>query len=312
MDRRQAIILLALGCSIFGFLGVCTRHFFALGLNSFDISFIRQSLTAAALFVIIILTDRKVLSVDRKDILFLVAFGAVKLLSDIALFKAQENTTLALSALLQMTFPYYTLILSLFIFHEKITSRKLVAMFVAFLGCMLVTGGFFDMDNSNTLGILCALFSGLCFGLYIIGNSIYVGKGKNPETFVFYCFLVSALIDLPFVDLGHTVSVVATLDSIGYALVFGLGLTLIPMFLMAVSARYIEATTISVINMVEIVAAALVGFVFFGESLSASNILGMILVMSSVVILNIRIKKGAEKYMKEHGIKNPRQIESKT
>jgi hypothetical protein len=32
----------------------------------------------------------------------------------------------------------------------------------------------------------------------------------------------------------------------------------------------------------------------------------------SVVILNIRIKKGAEKYMKEHGIKNPRQIESKT
>jgi drug/metabolite transporter (DMT)-like permease len=84
------------------------------------------------------------------------------------------------------------------------------------------------------------------------------------------------------------------------------------MFLMAVSARYIEATTISVINMVEIVAAALVGFVFFGESLSASNILGMILVMSSVVILNIRIKKGAEKYMKEHGIKNPRQIESKT
>jgi uncharacterized membrane protein len=133
MERKQAILLVALGCSLFGFLGVCTRHFFALGLNSFDISFIRQSLTAAALFVIIILTDRKVLSVDRKDILFLVAFGAVKLLSDIALFKAQENTTLALSALLQMTFPYYTLILSLFIFHEKITSRKLMAMFVAFL-----------------------------------------------------------------------------------------------------------------------------------------------------------------------------------
>ena len=42
MDRKQAILLVALGCSLFGFLGVCTRHFFALGLNSFDISFIRQ------------------------------------------------------------------------------------------------------------------------------------------------------------------------------------------------------------------------------------------------------------------------------
>jgi drug/metabolite transporter (DMT)-like permease len=84
------------------------------------------------------------------------------------------------------------------------------------------------------------------------------------------------------------------------------------MFLMAVSTRHLEATTISVVNMVEIVAAALVGFVFFGESLSTSNILGMAMVMMSVVILNIKIKKGAEKYMKEHGIKNPRQIESKT
>ena len=91
MDRRQAIILLALGCSIFGFLGVCTRHFFALGLNSFDLSFIRQSLTSAALFVIIVLTNRKILSVDRKDILFLIAFGAAKLLSDIACSKDRKT-----------------------------------------------------------------------------------------------------------------------------------------------------------------------------------------------------------------------------
>ncbi|MEE3363157.1 MAG: DMT family transporter [Methanomethylophilus sp.] len=312
MDRRKAVIIITLGCTLFGFLGVCARYFFAHGLNSFEVSFIRQSLTTLGLFLILLLTNRKLFSVELKDLVFMIAFGVMKLLSDVTLFYAQDNTTLALSSLLQMTFPYYVLVLSLFIFHERITGRKLIAMFVAFLGCMLVTGGFFNTGSSNVMGILSALFSGLCFGLYLIGNSIYVGKGKDPASYVFYCFLISTLVSFPLIDIGRTVTEMSSFEGIGYTLIFSLALTLLPMFLMAWSARFIEATTISVINMVEIVAAALVGFVFFGESLSASNILGMILVMSSVVILNIRIKKGAEKYMKEHGIKNPRQIESKT
>ena len=241
----------------------------------------------------------------------MIAFGAVKLLSDIALFKAQENTTLALSALLQMTFPYYVLVLSLFIFHERITGRKLVAMFVAFLGCMLVTGGFFNTGSSNVMGILSALFSGLCFGLYLIGNSIYVGKGKDPASYVFYCFLVSTLVSLPLIDIGRTVTEMFSFEGIGYTLVFSLALTLLPMFLMAWSARFVEATTISVITMVEIVVAALAGFAFYQESLSVSNLLGMVLVMSSVVILNIRIKKGTEKYRAKQNSADS-QIESKT
>ncbi len=91
----------------------------------------------------------------------------------------------------------------------------------------------------------------------------------------------------------------------------GLFLILLPMFLMAWSARFVEATTISVITMVEIVVAALAGFAFYQESLSVSNIVGMALVMSSVVILNIRIKKGAEKYRAKQNSGHS-QIESKT
>ena len=88
-------------------------------------------------------------------------------------------------------------------------------------------------------------------------------------------------------------------------------LTLFPMFLLAWAARFVEATTLSVITMVEIVVAALAGFAFYQESLSVSNIVDMVLVMSSVVILNIRIKKGADKYRAKQNSGNS-QIESKT
>ena len=145
----------------------------------------------------------------------------------------------------------------------------------------------------------------------LIGNSIYVGKGKDPASYVFYCFLVSTLVSLPLIDIGRTVTEMFSFEGIGYTLVFSLALTLLPMFLLAWSARFVEATIISVITMVEIVVAALAGFAFYQESLSVSNLLGMVLVMSSVVILNIRIKKGTEKYRAKQN-SGDSQIESKT
>ena len=61
MDRRKAAIIITLGCTLFGFLGVCARYFFAHGLNSFEVSFIRQSLTTLGLFLILLLAQMALL-----------------------------------------------------------------------------------------------------------------------------------------------------------------------------------------------------------------------------------------------------------
>ena len=312
MDRRKAVIILALGCSLFGFLGVCSRYFYVQGLNSFEVSFVRQGLATAGLFVLILLTNRKALRIGREDILFVVAFGVLRLLSDASLFYSQNYSPLALSSLLQMTFPYYVLILSLFIFHERITAKKLIAIFIAFLGCVLMTGGLVDSEDESVRGVLSALFSGLCFGLYLIGNSVYVGKGKDPSAYVFYCFLVSSVVCLPFVDLGKTVTAMWSLEGIEYTLTFSLALTLLPMSLLAWSAKFIEATTVSVVTMVKIVTAAIAGYMFYQEALSPVNIFGMGLLMISVVILNVRVKKEADELEKTLNADGSDQMESKT
>jgi drug/metabolite transporter (DMT)-like permease len=82
----------------------------------------------------------------------------------------------------------------------------------------------------------------------------------------------------------------------------GLGIvaSLIPMFIEVWSARYLSPTVISIVSMVEVVSAAIIGVVAFDEVLDIFNIFGIALVLSSILIINIRISIKAQKYFEEH------------
>ena len=72
---------------------------------------------------------------------------------NITFFFAQGTASLCLATLLQMTAPYFVMVLSLILFREKITMPKLIAMCVGSIGCVLVTGILFGEVNAKTEGI---------------------------------------------------------------------------------------------------------------------------------------------------------------
>ena len=294
--NKKAALIVALSAASFGFLGVPVRFLHENGFAPLDITAVRLFVTTIALVLIALVVDRDLFKVRKKDLLFFILFGFFKLMSDVTLFRAQVTIELSLSTLLQMTAPYYVLVISLFLFKERITLMKILAMFVAFIGCIFVTGVITGgMHSLDFVGVASALISGLFFGLYTIGCKLSSDKGYKPVTTMMYMFLFASLMTIPFANDVKVVESFVDVHLILGVLSLGVLMTLIPFFVSTWGVQKLEASKVSLISVMEVITACIVGYFLFDEEMTLLNIIGMSLVVASIVIMDLKINREIRK-----------------
>ena len=294
-DKRAALFV-ALSAASFGFLGVPVRFLHDNGFAPLDITAVRLFVTTIALVIVALVVDRGLFKVRKRDLLFFILFGFFKLMSDVTLFRAQLTIDLSLSTLLQMTAPYYVLVISLFLFRERITLMKILAMLVAFIGCIFVTGVITGgMHSLDFVGVASALISGLFFGLFTIGCKLSSDKGYKPVTTMMYMFLFSSLMTIPFANDVKVVESFVDVHLILGVLSLGILMTLIPFFVSTWAVQNLEASKVSLISVMEVITACIVGYFLFDEEMTVLNIIGMSLVVASIVIMDLKINREIRK-----------------
>ena len=294
-DKRAALFV-ALSAASFGFLGVPVRFLHDNGFAPLDITAVRLFVTTIALVIVALVVDRGLFKVRKRDLLFFILFGFFKLMSDVTLFRAQVTIDLSLSTLLQMTAPYYVLVISLFLFRERITLMKILAMLVAFIGCIFVTGVITGgMHSLDFVGVASALISGLFFGLYTIGCKLGSDKGYKPVTTMMYMFLFASLMTIPFANDVKVVESFVDVHLILGVLSLGILMTLIPFFVSTWGVQKLEASKVSLISVMEVITACIVGYFLFDEEMTVLNIIGMSLVVASIVIMDLKINREIRK-----------------
>lgn len=294
-DKRAALFV-ALSAASFGFLGVPVRFLHDNGFAPLDITAVRLFVTTIALVIVALVVDRGLFKVRKRDLLFFILFGFFKLMSDVTLFRAQVIIDLSLSTLLQMTAPYYVLVISLFLFRERITLMKILAMLVAFIGCIFVTGVITGgMHSLDFVGVASALISGLFFGLYTIGCKLSSDKGYKPVTTMMYTFLFASLMTIPFANDVKVVESFVDVHLILGVLSLGILMTLIPFFVSTWGVQKLEASKVSLISVMEVITACIVGYFLFDEEMTVLNIIGMSLVVASIVIMDLKINREIRK-----------------
>ena len=294
--NKKAALIVALSAASFGFLGVPVRFLHENGFAPLDITAVRLFVTTIALVLIALVVDRDLFKVRKKDLLFFILFGFFKLMSDVTLFRAQVTIELSLSTLLQMTAPYYVLVISLFLFKERITLMKILAMLVAFIGCIFVTGVITGgMHSLDFVGVASALISGLFFGLYTIGCKLSSDKGYKPVTTMMYMFLFASLMTIPFANDVKVVESFVDVHLIAGVLSLGVLMTLIPFFVGTWGVQKLEASKVSLISVMEVITACIVGYFLFDEEMTVLNIIGMSLVVASIVIMDLKINREIRK-----------------
>ena len=298
-NRLLAMVAVIVGATLFGFLGLCTRYFNSeFGMTSIDSVVVRLSFSSVFLLIALGLLARGRLKVGWRNIPLLFLFGAFKFLSDLLFFYSLNTIHLGLTTLLQMTAPYYVMVISLLLFKERLTAKKLIGMGMATMGSVLVTGVLFGEVDSDVYGILSALMSGLFFGMFMIGSKLFNDRGIHPAASLFYTMLFADVFALPLCNRDSLVQAVTDPNGILMCIALGVLMTLIPYFLYTWSTQYIEPTIVSTLAVLEVIAATLVGMFFFSEQVTALNAAGMALVIMSVILINVKIRRD---YARRHG-----------
>lgn len=289
MSEKTSILLLLVATFIWGFIGIVTRELSSFGLDSPQITEIRILIPALAMLLILVLFRRDKLMIRLRDVWLFALFGVVRVVSDVLLFHAQVLIPLGISTVLQMTAPYYMLVFSVFLFHEKLNGFKVAALFIGFFGCVFTTGALNGCENLDMLGIVCALLSGLTFGMYCIGGKLLPERGYDSVAVLFWMFLFGTLAMTPFVDVvGIAETAVGNVEALVWILVMGIVMGAVPYYLQIRAMEGMEAGKAGIILLLEAPVAVVVGTILYGEVLEPLNILGIVMVIASIAIMNMK------------------------
>ncbi len=269
-----------------GLIGLFSRPLGAAGLSPLQMTFVRSVIVMVCMGALLAVKDRTLFCIKARDIWIFLGTGLVSIVFfNVCYFTTIRITTLSTASILLYTAPFFVMLMSAVFFKEKITGVKLVALALAFLGCVLVSG--FASGGISPLGLLAGVGSGMGYATYSIFGKVALQK-YHTFTVIFYTFVVSTLCLAPFAGAAEAVTILA---NNGGALMAALGLGLIstfgPYLLYTVGLEHIEAGRASVLAFAEPMVATIAGAVVFHEGLSLRSAAGITLIFAAIALLNL-------------------------
>lgn len=291
MKNKALIAVLAAG-AFWGTMGFFARSLYAAGFGPLEVA--QTRITTGLVFVglYILLFNRSLFRVKWKDMWCFLGTGIVSLLLfSTCYFSALNYTSLAVAAILLYTAPFFVMLMSLLLFKEKMNGKKVLALILAFAGCVLVSGVGGD-ETFSWIGILLGLGSGFFYALYSIFGRYAINRGYGAWTMTFYTFLFCS-IGCAFLCDWSVIGTSFSADGSVGLWVLGLGFVtaFLPYVLYSIGLENMESSKASILASVEPVVSALFGVFVFHESLSVWGILGILMVLGAIVVLNVKFKK---------------------
>ena len=256
----------------------------------------RSLFTTVAMFLALGVFGRDLLRVKVKDLWCFAGGGVISIiLFNFCYFQTIQRASLSTAAILLYTSPIFVLLLSVPLFGEKLTRKKLTCLTMAFAGCALASGLASGGMALSVQTLLFGLGSGFGYGLYSIFSRFALQKGYHPITITAYIFLFGAIGGIPLTDFGQLVTVAFNSTSnILYLLAYTVVTTIIPYVSYTTGLRYVENGVAAVLACIEPVMATIFGIFIYREIPDLFGWAGILLVLTALVLLNLNTKSAGE------------------
>lgn len=287
-SRAVGVLAAAAAGIIWSMSGPVSRELTDLGIDSTQTTCMRFMVVTMVAIVFICTRERDNLKVDRGSFYILLMTALIGTVVHSVCYLAAMNTiSIGLACLLEFINPSVVILLSVPILHEKLTKTKGISVVIAFIGCTLCMELISNPGAFSTVGIILGLMSGVFFAIHTVGIKIAATRGVSTMVILFYTSVISCLVLIPFCDIPSVFSILVS-DSYALFLVLSLGilLTLVPSFLFTYSMKHIEAGLAAVITFIEPIAAAVLGFLLYGEPMGVESITGAGLILLALIIVN--------------------------
>ena len=289
----MAYILVVIAGISWGLIGVFTKAIAALGFAEMQMLFVKGVIASTVLFLITFFKDKSQLKLKHwKDIRYFFGTGIVSFaFFSWAYMKAVNLTNLGVAAVLLYTAPTFVMLFSILLFGEKMTKTKGIVLLMTFVGCIFVTGLLEGGMNFTWQGVAIGLAAGVGYALYSIFGTYAIKAGYGSLTISLYTFLMATIVMTCLVEPGEVVSRITEMGQWPLAIFFSLLTTVLPYLTYTKGLSGLPASKASVTATIEPVVAALLGIFVFHESVSMLKLTGIVLVLSSVVVMSRQSEK---------------------
>ena len=296
-DRKSGYLMIFLAGVFWGMIGLFSTEINRCGVNSAGTALIRMTFCALFLIPVLLVTGGPArFKIDRRGLLTAACLGVfAQAFFNISYAAAIEQTGMAAAAVLLYTAPVFVAVMSRIFFHEKISSRKRIALLINIFGCVLtVTGGTFSLSGLSLSGIFFGIAAGFLYALITIISTAGL-KDYDPLTITFYSFTFGAaaiaVLTHPFANIAAAFSPRLLLLSIG----FGIIPTFCAYFFFMNGLTHdLETSKVPVIASVETIVAALIGVLAFHEDAGPIRVLGIAVVVFSIALMNLNLTRPAD------------------
>lgn len=283
---QSTYISIISGASLWGLIALFFKFLTACGFSPLQIVALRVLFAAVLMTAVIFKIDPKLLKIRWRDSWLFIGTGIFSLVFfNYCYFRSIESSSISIAVLLLYTAPVFVMLLSIFLFREKFTRCKMLALLSTFCGCTFITGIFSSKMTLTLEAFAFGLASGIGYALYSIFSKLALRR-YNTLTITAYTFYFAAIASLPMAEPLQLFTLLADLRALIGAIAIALICTVAPYLLYTRGLQDVDAGQASILATLEPLVAAAIGIFIFGESLTTAKILGMILILSSIFILN--------------------------
>ncbi len=281
-------IYIAAAAVLWGIISLFSTELKAAGLDPGNIVALRSFGAAAVLSLMFVIKDRSVFRIELKDIKYFIGTGIVSFVwFNWCLFTSMNECTTAIAVVLLYTAPVFVVFLSAVFFRERITPMKLVALVMTVSGCALVTGIAGGDINGTLFGIVCGIGSGLFYGLYSIFGRFALNK-YSDATVTLYTFIFAAIGSVTLLNLNEMTAALSQPEGYIPAVLIILISTVAPFILYTKGLSGVESGTASILATIEPAVGVLISVFILDQRLTLMSFIGIMLIFSAVIMLNIR------------------------
>lgn len=252
-------------------------------MNPMIIVFGRVLFSSIFLFIIILIL-KKSLRLKSQHYFHLIIMGIVLAIHWSTFFKSIQMSTVAIGLLTFSTFPIFITFIEPYFFKEKIKLSDIISAIITFTGILLVIPKF---EIGSMIGVLWGILSGFTYAILSILNKKYVME-YSSITIAFYEQIIATIILFPFFFIQKPIF---SNRDIVLLLILGVIFTGISHLLFINGLKNIKAHTAGIISSLEPVYGIFFATLLLKEIPSIREILGGILIFSTVMYTTIKIKK---------------------
>lgn len=271
-------------------IGIWGKLAYRFGIHPLPLATLRAVVAAAIFFIAVLARKRFRIGKNKlKSVLLLSILGFVGVTVNYGTYLyAVRMLPVALAAILLYTYPLITGIISRIFLKEPLTSRKILALCIALCGILGILDALsLQLSVTKIWGIIFGIATALSVSIYNVLSKVVVEQ-HSPDIVMFFNFLFGSMMLAIFTSIiAPEAWLTVRLDWQLWLVILALAVlpTVGGYFAFLLAVKNIGAARASILATVEPIAAALLAYIIFGESLKPVQMCGAALILTGVILL---------------------------